>query len=117
QAFQYQWFDPFGARFERTHSSEDIISQYGELSKEELEENPQEVVIAGRIMTKRGKGKAGFAHVQDLKGQIQIYVRKDAIGEEAYDLYNTVDLGDILGVKGTVFKTNVGELSIKAKEV
>ncbi|ETP70577.1 lysyl-tRNA synthetase [Planococcus glaciei] len=117
QAFQDQGIDPFGARFERTHSSEDIISQYGELSKEELEENPQEVVIAGRIMTKRGKGKAGFAHVQDLKGQIQIYVRKDAIGEEAYDLYNTVDLGDILGVKGTVFKTNVGELSIKAKEV
>ncbi|MBZ5203134.1 lysine--tRNA ligase [Planomicrobium chinense] len=117
QAFQDQGIDPFGARFERTHSSEDIISQYGELSKEELEENPHEVVIAGRIMTKRGKGKAGFAHVQDLKGQIQIYVRKDAIGEEAYDLYNTVDLGDILGVKGTVFKTNVGELSIKAKEV
>lgn len=117
QAFQDQGIDPFGARFERTHSSEDIISQYGELSKEELEENPQEVVIAGRIMTKRGKGKAGFAHVQDLKGQIQIYVRKDAIGEEAYDLYNTVDLGDILGIKGTVFKTNVGELSIKAKEV
>lgn len=117
QAFQDQGIDPFGARFERTHSSEDIISQYGELSKEELEENPQEVVIAGRIMTKRGKGKAGFAHVQDLKGQIQIYVRKDAIGDEAYDLYNTVDLGDILGVKGTVFKTNVGELSIKAKEV
>ncbi|MDN7229320.1 lysine--tRNA ligase [Planococcus sp. N064] len=117
QAFQDQGIDPFGARFERTHSSEDIISQYGELSKEELEENPHEVVIAGRIMTKRGKGKAGFAHVQDLKGQIQIYVRKDAIGDEAYDLYNTVDLGDILGVKGTVFKTNVGELSIKAKEV
>lgn len=117
QAFQDQGIDPFGARFERTHSSEDIISQYGELSKEELEENPHEVVIAGRIMTKRGKGKAGFAHVQDLKGQIQIYVRKDAIGEDAYDLYNTVDLGDILGIKGTVFKTNVGELSIKAKEV
>jgi lysyl-tRNA synthetase class 2 len=117
QAFQDQGIDPFGARFERTHSSEDIISQYGELSKEELEENPHEVVIAGRVMTKRGKGKAGFAHIQDLKGQIQIYVRKDAIGDEAYDLYNTVDLGDILGVKGTIFKTKVGELSIKAKEV
>src|SRR5690606_116129 len=81
------------------------------------EETPHEVVIAGRVMTKRGKGKAGFAHIQDLKGQIQIYVRKDAIGEEAYEFYNTVDLGDILGVKGTVFKTNVGELSVKAKEV
>lgn len=116
QAFKDQGMDPFGARFERTHSSQEVISQYGDLSKEELEENPHEVVIAGRIMTKRGKGKAGFAHVQDLQGQIQIYVRKDAIGDESYEIYNSVDLGDIVGVKGTVFKTNVGELSVKAKE-
>lgn len=117
QNFRNNGMDPFGGRFERTHLSQEIIAQYGALSKEELEEASHEVVIAGRVMTKRGKGKAGFAHIQDLKGQIQIYVRKDAIGDEAYELYNTVDLGDILGVKGTVFKTNVGELSIKAKEV
>lgn len=117
QAFRDHGMDPFGGRFERTHLSQEIIEQYGELSKEELEETPHEVVIAGRVMTKRGKGKAGFAHIQDLKGQIQIYVRKDAIGEDAYEFYNTVDLGDILGIKGTVFKTNVGELSVKAKEV
>lgn len=117
QAFRDHGMDPFGGRFERTHLSQEIIEQYGDLSKEELEETPHEVVIAGRVMTKRGKGKAGFAHIQDLKGQIQIYVRKDAIGEEAYEFYNTVDLGDILGIKGTVFKTNVGELSVKAKEV
>ncbi len=117
QNFRDNGMDPFGGRFERTHLSQEIIAQYGALSKEELEEASHEVVIAGRVMTKRGKGKAGFAHIQDLKGQIQIYVRKDAIGDEAYELYNTVDLGDILGVKGTVFKTNVGELSIKAKEV
>ena len=117
QNFRDHGIDPFGGRFERTHLSQEIIEQYGELSKEELEETPHEVIIAGRVMTKRGKGKAGFAHIQDLKGQIQIYVRKDAIGEEAYEFYNTVDLGDILGIKGTVFKTNVGELSVKAKEV
>ncbi|RNF38356.1 lysine--tRNA ligase [Planococcus salinus] len=117
QSFRENGIDPFGARFERSHLSEEIINEYGELSKEELEENPHEVVIAGRVMTKRGKGKAGFAHLQDLKGQIQIYVRKDAIGDEAYEYYNTVDLGDILGVRGTVFKTKVGELSVKAKEV
>ncbi|WP_394122188.1 lysine--tRNA ligase [Planococcus donghaensis] len=117
QNFRDHGMDPFGGRFERTHLSQEIIEQYGELSKEELEETTHEVIIAGRVMTKRGKGKAGFAHIQDLKGQIQIYVRKDAIGEEAYEFYNTVDLGDILGIKGTVFKTNVGELSIKAKEV
>ncbi|MGO1061172.1 lysine--tRNA ligase [Planococcus sp. FY231025] len=117
QTFRDNGMDPFGSRFERTHLSEEIIKEFSELSKEDLEANPQEVVIAGRIMTKRGKGKAGFAHVQDLKGQIQIYVRKDAIGDEAYEFFNTVDLGDIVGVKGTVFKTNVGELSVKAKEV
>lgn len=117
QAFRDNGMDPFGSRFERTHLSEEITNEYNGFSKEELEEGSHEVVIAGRVMTKRGKGKAGFAHLQDLKGQIQIYVRKDAIGDEAYEFFNTVDLGDILGVKGVIFKTNVGELSIKAKEV
>ncbi len=108
--------DPFGKRFERTHLSREIIDSFSDFSKEELEEKGEEVVIAGRIMTKRGKGKAGFAHIQDLGGQIQIYVRKDAIGEEAYEEFLHADLGDIIGIKGTVFKTQVGELSIKAKE-
>lgn len=108
--------DPFGSRFERTHLSNEIREAYDEFSKEELDETPYEVVIAGRIMTKRGKGKAGFAHIQDLGGQIQIYVRQDAIGEEAYKLFTSADLGDIVGIKGQVFKTKVGELSIKAQE-
>ncbi|WP_060204352.1 lysine--tRNA ligase [Sporosarcina koreensis] len=108
--------DPFGARFERTHLSNDIREAYEELSKEELDETVHEVKIAGRIMTKRGKGKAGFAHIQDLGGQIQIYVRQDAVGEEAYDIFSHADLGDIVGIKGNVFKTKVGELSIKATE-
>lgn len=108
--------DPFGSRFERTHLSSEIREQFGELTKEQLEESPQEVTIAGRIMTKRGKGKAGFAHIQDLGGQIQIYVRKDRVGDEAYELFNTADLGDIVGVRGNLFVTNVGELSVKAEE-
>ena len=108
--------DPFGKRFERTHLSREIVDSFNGFSKEELEEKSEEVVVAGRIMTKRGKGKAGFAHIQDLGGQIQIYVRKDAIGEEAYEEFLHADLGDIIGIKGTVFKTQVGELSIKAKE-
>ena len=87
-----------------------------QLSKEELDEKAEKATIAGRIMTKRGKGKAGFAHVQDLSGQIQIYVRKDAIGDEAYEVFNTIDLGDIVGVTGDIFNTNVGELSIKAEK-
>ncbi len=108
--------DPFGKRFERTHLTEELKVTYGELSKEELDEKNIEVVIAGRIMTKRGKGKAGFAHIQDLTGQMQIYVRKDAVGEESYEEFLHADLGDIIGVTGTVFKTNVGELSVKAHE-
>lgn len=108
--------DPFGSRFERTHLSGDIHKKYEEFSKEELEEASHKVKIAGRIMTKRGKGKAGFAHIQDLDGQIQLYIRKDVIGEEAYQLFTSADLGDIVGVSGEVFKTNVGELSVKAEE-
>ena len=106
--------DPFGQRFERTHLTNEIRATYEEQSKEELEANEHEVTIAGRIMTKRGKGKAGFAHIQDLEGQVQIYVRQDAIGEEAYHLFTTADLGDIVGIQGIIFKTKVGELSIKA---
>ncbi|MCR2823406.1 lysine--tRNA ligase [Lederbergia panacisoli] len=108
--------DPFGKRFERTHDTREIKELYDHLSKEELDEKSVAVTIAGRVMTKRGKGKAGFAHIQDLPGQIQIYVRQDGVGEEQYSLFNTVDLGDLVGVTGTVFKTKVGELSIKAKE-
>ncbi|WP_460272044.1 lysine--tRNA ligase [Bacillus sp. NEAU-Y102] len=109
-----QGIDPFGKRFERTNSMTDLVSLYGEFSKEELEEKEITVSIAGRIMTKRGKGKAGFAHIQDLHGQVQIYVRKDTVGDEEYELFTTADLGDLVGIEGKVFKTNVGELSVKA---
>lgn len=108
--------DPFGQRFERTHLSSDVFKQFDVFTKEELEEKNDEVVIAGRIMTKRGKGKAGFAHIQDLAGQIQIYVRQDRVGDEAYDLFKHADLGDIVGIRGVVFRTNAGELSVKANE-
>ncbi|GEK31005.1 lysine--tRNA ligase [Kurthia zopfii] len=110
--------DPFGQRFERTHLTNELHEKFEAITKEELEEleAPIEVVIAGRIMTKRSKGKVGFANIQDLGGQIQIYVRKDAIGEEAYELFKRADLGDIVGIKGSIFKTHVGELTIKALE-
>lgn len=64
-------------------------------------------------MTKRGKGKAGFAHIQDLEGQIQIYVRKDSVGEEAYELFKSSDLGDIIGVTGMVFKRTLENFQLK----
>lgn len=106
--------DPFGGRYDRTHLSKELITLYEEFSKEELAEKAEVVTIAGRIMTKRGKGKAGFAHIQDFGGQIQIYVRKDNVGDASYDLFKSIDLGDIIGVTGEVFKTNVGELSVQA---
>ncbi|MDQ0856779.1 lysine--tRNA ligase [Bacillus sp. V2I10] len=105
--------DPFGKRFERTGYTAQLVREYGEISKEDLEEREISVTLAGRIMTKRGKGKAGFAHIKDIEGQIQIYVRKDAVGDEQYELFTTADLGDIVGVTGVMFKTKVGELSIK----
>ncbi|MBC2160411.1 lysine--tRNA ligase [Listeria booriae] len=108
--------DPFGAKFVRTISPEEIVNQYEGKTKEELEEAAIEVSVAGRIMTKRVKGKVGFTHIQDRFHQVQIYIRKDGVGEEAYDLFKLADLGDIVGVTGTIFLTNTGELSVKATE-
>jgi lysyl-tRNA synthetase class 2 len=108
--------DPFGQKFERTGTAASLAAEWDQFSKEELHDKEEEshTTIAGRIMTKRGKGKAGFAHVKDLTGQIQIYVRKDQIGDEQFDLWNNADLGDIVGIEGVMFKTNTGELSVKA---
>ncbi|RUT27755.1 lysine--tRNA ligase [Paenibacillus zeisoli] len=109
--------DPFGQKYERTHNAGDILQKYDSLSKEELEEQAVEVRIAGRIMAKRGMGKASFAHIQDLSGKIQIYVRKDTVPEVKYDAFDLLDLGDIVGVSGEVFKTKTGETSIKVKDL
>ncbi|GJF50512.1 lysine--tRNA ligase [Staphylococcus argenteus] len=111
--------DPFGSKFNRSGLSSDLKEEWDKYSKEELAEKEEEshVSIAGRLMTKRGKGKAGFAHVQDLAGQIQIYVRKDQVGDEQFDIWKIADLGDIVGVEGVMFKTNTGELSVKAKKI
>ncbi|UAC48251.1 lysine--tRNA ligase [Bacillus aquiflavi] len=112
-ALREKGIDPFGKRFERSHTAKQLLEQYGELEKEDIAAKGVSVTIAGRIMTKRGKGKAGFAHIQDLTGQIQIYVRKDTVGDSQYEVFNTADIGDIVGVAGTLFKTKVGELSVK----
>lgn len=108
--------DPFGQKFERTGTAASLAAEWDQFSKEELHDKEEEshTTIAGRIMTKRGKGKAGFAHVKDLTGQMQIYVRKDQIGDEQFDLWNNADLGDIVGIEGVMFKTNTDELSVKA---
>lgn len=108
--------EPFGSKFDVTSNSMEIKEKYQDMTKEELHDVEIPVAVAGRIMTKRGKGKAGFMHIQDKFGQIQIYVRLDSVGEEQYELFNKADIGDIVGIKGTVFRTNTGELSVKATE-
>ena len=113
-ALAEQGIDPFGKRFERTANSAQLKEKYNDKDKEELNELNETAIIAGRLMTKRGKGKVGFAHIQDREGQIQIYVRKDAVGEENYEIFKKADLGDFLGIEGEIMRTDMGELSIKA---
>lgn len=107
--------DPFGSRYDRTSNSGIITSSYGDKTKEELDELQVTVKIAGRIMTKRRQGKAGFMNIQDREGQIQIYVRKDEIGDDQYEIFKKNDIGDIVGIEGTVMKTDHGQLSVRAK--
>ena len=106
--------DPFGNRFDVTSNSKDIKEKFESFSKDELEENKNEVIIAGRIMSKRRSGKAGFMDIQDKFGNIQIYISISDVGEENYELYKSCDLGDIIGINGWVCKTNTGALSVHA---
>ena len=103
--------DPFViTKYDVTAHSSDVKERYEELEG-------KEVSVAGRMMFKRVMGKASFCNIQDLKGRIQVYVARDSIGEEPYKEFKKMDIGDILGVKGTVFKTKTGEISIHAEEV
>ena len=108
--------DPFGHRFDTNTNSKEINEMYQMCSKEDLEGNEKIVIVAGRIMTKRRKGRAGFFHIQDKYGKLQIYIREDAVGEENYDLFKKSDIGDIIGIEGTVFRTDTGELSVRARK-
>lgn len=100
--------------FRRQHLAQMLHTEYGELTNEQLEQQAVEVSVAGRLMTRRVMGKASFAHISDLSGQIQLFVQRDSLPE---DLYNTGfkkwDIGDILGIRGELFKTKTGELSIR----
>jgi len=106
--------DPFGGRFDVTSNSQKIKDIYENISKEELEEEKHEVVIAGRIRNKRRSGKAGFMDIQDKFGSIQIYISISDVGESEYELYKACDLGDIIGITGWVCKTNTGQLTVHA---
>ena len=101
--------EPFGRKFNWTHHAQDIADDFEELSEKETV-----VRLAGRVMAIRGHGKTAFLDLLDKTGRIQLYVRKDALGEDNYGIIKLMDIGDIIGVSGTVFRTHMGELSIKA---
>ena len=103
--------------FRRKHFAQDLQDKYAESSREELEELALDIELAGRMMLQRGKGKVTFADLQDMTGKMQIFVRLDAIGEDCYEQFKQGDIGDIYGVKGRLFKTNTGELSIKVSSL
>jgi lysyl-tRNA synthetase class 2 len=103
--------------FERTHLAGDLQQACAGKENAELEASPTHVAVAGRMMLKRVMGKASFATLQDMSGRIQLYVTRDALGEETYEAFKHWDLGDILGARGTLFRTKTGELSIKASGV
>ncbi|OAB42701.1 lysine--tRNA ligase [Paenibacillus glacialis] len=109
--------DPFGKKYNRTHNAGELVAKYDSFTNEELEEMAIPVSIAGRIMAKRGMGKAIFAQIQDLSGKIQIYVRQDSVPEVKFSAFRLFDLGDIIGVTGHMFKTKTGETSIKVDDV
>ena len=110
-ALQAEGKDPFQiTKYDVTHHSEEIKQSFDELEG-------KEVAIAGRMMSKRVMGKASFCHIQDLQGMIQSYVARDSIGEEPYKEFKKYDIGDLVGIRGTVFKTKTGEISVHASEI
>jgi lysyl-tRNA synthetase class 2 len=106
----------YGRRYDFTHTIPDILAEYGPKTAEELVPEVR-VKIAGRLMTLRHMGKAGFAHLQQNGERLQIYVKKDAVGEQGFQLFKMVDIGDIVGVEGYLFRTRTGELSVHAEKI
>ena len=102
--------EPYPHNFNRTHFAEKIIKNFAEFEN-------KHVIIAGRIMAIRRHGKAAFCHIMDSSGRIQLYVRKDNVGDNAYEVFKLLDIGDIIGVEGEVFKTRTEEITVLAKDL
>lgn len=111
-AYEEMGIKPFGERFDVTHHAEDVKKEFEGI---EGEEEHGEVTLAGRLMAIRGHGKASFATVADKSGSIQVYFKLDVLGEEAYKRFKMLDIGDIIGLMGAVFKTRRGEITVKIK--
>ena len=110
QAFIDKGIEPFGRKYDVTHHAQELLDQFETLGEETV------VRIAGRLMAVRGHGKASFTVVEDLSGKIQAYFRLDNLGEEKYGEFKLLDIGDIVGVEGTLFKTHRGEITVKVTD-
>jgi lysyl-tRNA synthetase class 2 len=110
-------YEAYPRKYDVTHTIPQIVAEYGALSAEELATRKIAVRVAGRVMTIRPHGKAGFAHLAGGGKRLQIYVRLDAVGERDFELYKLLDLGDLMGVEGYLFRTRTGELTIHAERL
>ncbi len=107
--------DPYPYSYNKTHDAKEILKEFSHLKAEEKTNN--KVSIAGRLITIRGMGKAAFAHMQDATEKIQVYIREDEVGEKNYALFKKLDMGDIVGIEGLVFKTKTGEITVWIKKL
>ncbi len=107
----------YRSKYEFTHTVEQILAGHSPMTAEELDQARVNVRVAGRIMAIRLMGKAGFAHLQQGGKKLQIYVKKDAVGEKGFELYKLLDLGDHVGASGYLFRTRTGELSVHVEEL
>jgi lysyl-tRNA synthetase class 2 len=107
---------PYAGRYEVTAAAQGLLEKYGSLGREELEKDRVTVSVAGRIVALRSFGKACFSHIQDGTGRIQLYFQKNALGEEKFNLFKKLDIGDFIGVKGALFRTKTDELTIDAED-
>src|SRR5213075_2264969 len=104
-------------KFEFTHSIPEIVAKYSDFTCEQLDPDRVNVRVAGRLMSIRGQGKAGFAHLQQEGARLQVYVKLDFVGEKGFALYKLLDLGDFIGVSGYLFRTRTNELSVHVEEI
>ena len=117
EQIQQLGFDPFPREFRWTHTPAELVHAYSQSSATELEAKRRDIRVPGRIVSLRLMGKAGFAHLQGSGGRIQIYVKKDVVGEKGFELFHLLDLGDSVGVRGHLFRTRTNELSIFVEEL
>jgi lysyl-tRNA synthetase class 2 len=104
--------DLFPYKFSKTHSVHEIVAQFGSKSREELEAENIRVRVPGRIMTIRRMGRATFFHIANSQARLQAYIREDVVGPESYELFDLFDIGDLVGLEGSLFRTKTGELTV-----